>query len=997
MNVEFRKFYDNVSLLFEKITENAEDDNDLEYVAKGKTLLDIICYYDKDVRYEDVLKLEEIIRTLLERMKTGYPVDDEKRKERIEEEFSNFKKRLNEIANKINILPLTVEQRQETLKWYRNTLDHIDSGDFDNSTKQSLYSSLSFLAYLMKTRFSGNSIRDRCKIDKIIKRIEGKCDKVNLGEKPSSKIVDPNALALIAEIIVSIPELWEGEHYRKIAIENVFLNQVYRGLSGGLSEKEAIEQTISEVKNEEIVKYLKELVSSIRRAGIIASSFCRTEKGLDNDLAFFQKEAAYRFINNEKNFLFLFDDPGTRKTITSALSMISKMMQDGMTEGRILVICPNCVRSNWIDEIKNRIKNTVACVTDIHEDLNLGKIIIGKFHFEIVGTSLFEGDRFKELDFNSYDGIIVDEAHNFKQREAIREKRIHSKRSNNLSNIIGKMKYRIIQTGTPVVNEPYEYATIINNFSGEEEEVIPIDRVKAIPLRIEQGCYIYIESSKYVVRRHKKDVLDLPEMRVIEVPVNIGKKGLMKWRRFRDSNNHIAKIAQYEATLKIGKTNEIIKNHFFEKGVVFSYYIGTNSGISPEEVEWGILREYYDRSPCPKKIYIAGDGIRDIDGNPLPYNDKNADLVRKQFRDCKAPAVAYVSMGTCREGINEFSCANYAVHIILPFEPASLDQAITRLYRQGREYVDCTIYIPIIHFVQPDGNPYYKKSDNQKVFSLDESLLRLIKSKKQLMHITCDGVRKKIDDSLIDWNLPEGEDKIKYMMKFAEGENYITKPNISWHVANFIDSIASLQDRDEIINKIKIFDDTMRNTVDDEFEGFFSAMSNFRSSVITKKQCKKIYKKMFGKKGINIIHVGSGACQWDNEFPGCKMTKFDYIYDADDVVFCDRSELEGLKEESTDFILATHLMHWNANEENQSLTMDRFNEVLVDGGIALFTCPSSYRYPFIEGKGVLKNKGFELVEEFGYGNNRGYVIKKTHGANITKGYSHRHLPKMVKK
>ena len=992
MKPEFKTLYNNISLLFNAINECPDKCSlDLIETSKGMAIANKICYYDKTTTYEEVESLKEIIKCFKNRIKTGFESDFEKHQEVQNILFSRFEKELYCISNKIGILPLKIEGRKKAVKALKRICEIADT--FDGCTRQELLSTASLIAYFITCRFTQSSIKEKSSLMKIISKIEGKCDTVNLGDKTSSKKINPDALRLIAEMINEIPELWEGEHFRKITVENVFLNQVYRGLSGGMLESDAIKESISGVKDNKIKKYLKNLVRDIKNSSKIAVSLCKEKK--NNSLAFFQKEAVYRFFTNKKNFLFLFDDPGTRKTITSSLSMVSKMMRDGYSSGRILIVSPNNVRDNWVDEIQNRIKGDNVCVTDIHKDFSLGGKIDGKFHFEVIGNSLFQSNKFEGLDFDNYDGIIVDEAHNFKQRESQREHRKHSVRSKNLTDVIGLIKYRIIQTGTPVVNEPYEYATIINNYSGEKDEVISIAKLKSIPLRHAQGCYIYVEANKFVVRRHKRDILNLPEMKVKEIDVIIGEKELKEWGSFREEYNHMARIAQYESMLKLKTVNKIINEHKKEKGLVFSYYIGTNDGLP--DVEYGILTEFYEKSKCDRKIYIAGDKIYDINGSRLDYNTENACIVRKQFHDCKTPVVAYISIGTCREGINEFKVADYAVHLILPFEPASFDQANTRIYRQGREDKDCTIYIPVVKFRRPNGKYFYKESDNKKVFSFDESCLRLIKVKKQLSHITCDGTMRRIDDSLMYYDIPEGEKYEQKLLRFVSGENYITQPNLNWHVVNFVKTLTGLSDRDTIIAKIKMFDDDMLNTVDDEFVGFYKAMSGFDASVKTKKECKKLYKKVFGNKRIRVAHVGSGACQWDNEFLGCSMTKFDYIYEADDVITCDRSELDGLEDDSTDMILATHVMHWGANEINQTITMNKFNAVLKDDGILFLTCPLGIVYPFACQKGILRNKGFELLEEITFGENRGYVLKKVSSANEDKAYLNNHLPKKVKK
>jgi SNF2 family DNA or RNA helicase len=344
------------------------------------------------------------------------------------------------------------------------------------------------------------------------------------------------------------------------------------------------------------------------------------------------------------------------------------LQKDGFSSANILVVAPPNLIDTWVNEI-TRLKSNIVTLNILSNTIQVTKSN-KKFNIDIIRNETFSSDQYESI--GDYDAIIVDEGQKFKQRDGIEE----SIRSNNLIKFVNDRKtiYRVMLTGTPVVNDPSEYVNLVNGFSGEE--LIPSGGIKAIPRLIDRACAIHLYSSCVVIRRTKDYIMNLPPLKVIEVPVVLGEKELIEAREF---NNYV-RVAIFESKHKVKAIRNIILSHKNAKGLVFSYFI-----YGGDKTEEGILMEHYLNCPeSHKSIYIAGDQVIDINGNKLPYSFENALVARSQFENSNSPVIAYVSTGTCREGINEFSCSDFVIHGILPYEAASFGQANSRAYRDGR-------------------------------------------------------------------------------------------------------------------------------------------------------------------------------------------------------------------------------------------------------------------------------------------------------------------------
>jgi len=253
----------------------------------------------------------------------------------------------------------------------------------------------------------------------------------------------------------------------------------------------------------------------------------------------FQEGAVYEMYGMDN--VLLGDEMGLGKTIEGIL--LANLM-DLWKNGRVLVVCPNSLRLNWLREIKEWAvgipedidQNDVFCITQLW--------IPGISTFTIAS---YEGVRKwgPLLQNEPWDLLIVDEAHYCKTPSAQRTQATFGLNAKKI----------VFATGTPILNFPFELYPLVNRLYSEVWDNFPyyenrycygedkkygrnLDELQA-KLRGEwsypkwyegrkghwsaphRGAFEMDEVPKLMIRRLKQDVLDmLPAKRrqVIEIP-----------------------------------------------------------------------------------------------------------------------------------------------------------------------------------------------------------------------------------------------------------------------------------------------------------------------------------------------------------------------------------------------------------------------------------------------------------------------------------------------
>lgn len=796
---------------------------------------------------------------------------------------------------------------------------------------------------------------------------------------------DPQLLHILCEVLSSIPEIFENRFYRHIIVENIFLDYIYRKMSKGSTVEEAIKETFSHIASlpPSMLCYLQNMIDEILKMADKVKDLIVCKD--DNKLAIYQLETGYRVMISDSRCMFIFDEAGTRKSISSGYSTILKLRMDGYTKAKIIIVCPkNCI-DTWIHEISYRLNPDLVSVHNIHEDIRLNDRIEvqseAPFQFYVVGKNTFSNNKWKNL--KEYDAAIIDEGHHLKERDNTTP----SKCSRNIIAFLRErnISYRHVLTGTPVINDISEYVNMIASFS---ENPSLVDKIKSISGSLEKCCYLHAVTSDIVIRRRKDSLFNLEKLNVEQIEIDVDKKELLKINKINVSSlPHIAVAeSQFKKHLAL-KTYGRFKD---SKGLVFSSYImGGNNDA-------GILRQYFDECPSNRgKIYIAGDGICDLDGNWMEYNISNASMVRKQFLKSKGYPIAFVSLKTCSEGINEFRCADFVFFAILPYDDASLEQAKSRIYRDGRdENKACTVIIPIVCYRNKDGQCFY--NNNRIVESFDECCLRLIKSKKNISNACCDGIKKTFEGDLISWGEDIQMPFDSVISTWANGIDNIKRGNKGLALINGICDLQRMNQSDDVamIEKIEKINLSLELS-NPNTKGFFAEMENDAPAKSSNKLFNNIVSEKLEGNNNEILYVGCGMSKISKNVKSKGVIHLvDKYCEREDAIMCDRKEVSSYFEKSSlNFVFASNIMHWGVDIENLSETMISFNEVLINDGYCLLTAPQSWSFPFAENQTYLNSIGFNIVDVGNYEASNYYLLKKTKDIKKHKYMTKSNLPK----
>lgn len=237
---------------------------------------------------------------------------------------------------------------------------------------------------------------------------------------------------------------------------------------------------------------------------------------IKDETEFFDHQISGVRIMNKMTSFLLADEMGLGKTL-QALTVAAVDFQRGIAS-RILVVCPSFLKWNWAEDI--------TVFTNFSWRVLHGDPKVRKTHYEafnedilIVGYEQLAND-FDEINALGFDILMIDEAHYVKNRTAKRTKAaLRVKRSRTF-----------VLTGSPMLNRPNELWTLLHMidpkrfnkywpfvnrycvFGGWQSKQIVGAKNKAELKGILQ---------EYMVRRLKKDCLDLPDKQIINIYLDL--------------------------------------------------------------------------------------------------------------------------------------------------------------------------------------------------------------------------------------------------------------------------------------------------------------------------------------------------------------------------------------------------------------------------------------------------------------------------------------------
>lgn len=279
----------------------------------------------------------------------------------------------------------------------------------------------------------------------------------------------------------------------------------------------------------------------------------------------FQVEAVEKMLNflehNESNSVYNAHEPGLGKTIQTIVTVNSLDAVTGAENTKVLIICPTVMLYTWEKEIQTWstiFNRSIQVIDKGNKVLDAGNATYTIVPYGIAGQ---DGSA-KYLAKQSFDVLILDEAHYLKSSKAQRTKNI-------LKTIWPKVRYRIALSGTPITNSVVDGWTIFSRmaptkFSDWFQFANRYANAKHTPWGIHyEGIKNSDELSRtirscFFIRRTKEEVLpQLPAIRFSTV--TLGKEYAVKLNksdkaRADEEATEVIKAIEANQTFKIPTT-----------------------------------------------------------------------------------------------------------------------------------------------------------------------------------------------------------------------------------------------------------------------------------------------------------------------------------------------------------------------------------------------------------------------------------------------------------
>lgn len=362
------------------------------------------------------------------------------------------------------------------------------------------------------------------------------------------------------------------------------------------------------------------------------------------------------------------DEPGLGKTLQALLAAC--MLLEKHPGKKVLVICPQYLRKNWKNE------------TEEWTHLNIGwydhKDPEEFYDKDIVLVSYYQVREYWErIAEETYDFVVVDEAHNFKNPKA--------QQTTGLLNLVLRLKpnFLLQMTGTPIRNRVPDIFIPLYLMAQSPKTENPITKkYRSYFLFCYNFCIVrktnfgtqFIgmkngdELRKYLVGRmigrKKKDVVDLPE--VVEKKIIVDYKESPELLREYEAFNGVVESAESSvkaesARLTAKFTSEYVRDLLEQ--AVGPVVVFTDHRDPPDIIAKNL--EGY-------KVAIIKGGL----------SDKKREAIKEAFQRGEYD-VLIATIGSFSTGVTLTRSSNLVFND-LPWVPSDLQQAMDRIHRLGQ-------------------------------------------------------------------------------------------------------------------------------------------------------------------------------------------------------------------------------------------------------------------------------------------------------------------------
>lgn len=348
-----------------------------------------------------------------------------------------------------------------------------------------------------------------------------------------------------------------------------------------------------------------------------------------------QQEGVEFILNNSSAFVC--DDMGMGKTRTVIEAMIQR------SQFPILVICPSALKLNWRNEIARWVGIDLE-IDNLEQDIIITNYErMNKYKFEIQALPIKQ--------------LVLDESHSFKEES--------SKRTQLALAWSRKIPYKILISGTPMLNRPRELITqmeILNNIhkvGGREKFLEKYCNPRHSQYGIDySGCSDLQELHQTMngiwLRRTKDDLENKLPTKTI-VPIPIIELNQPAPTSFRDIERYDRAVLYKKLNASVDFIEQLLERD--EKVVVFVHHKDIGKALNMKFPDASVI--VGGQSPTHRQINIDNFQLHDT-----------------QIIICSLQASAV--------GLT-LTASRCAVFIEYPWSPALLAQAQDRVHRLGQD------------------------------------------------------------------------------------------------------------------------------------------------------------------------------------------------------------------------------------------------------------------------------------------------------------------------
>jgi len=436
------------------------------------------------------------------------------------------------------------------------------------------------------------------------------------------------------------------------------------------------------------------------------------------------QEEVTALVHNKSFYALLFEC-GCGKTLTT-LAIVNERKKR-FPKYRTLVVCPNTLIENWMEEVQKHTDLTCVALRgskskrisklDVPSDLYL-------INYE--ATRLIS----EELIHKKFDLIVFDESQNLKGHTTQQSKACYQ--------IAMSCPHRLILTGTPIHNSPLD---CYGQFRCLSPDIFGTSYYKFRARYALMGGFLGKQVLKYINMgdfkdrilrcssiKLKEEVLDLPERTYETVRIELSEEQARMYKQLRE--NFMTEMGSSVVTAPVMLTR-LMRFTQITAGFYKDIEGKENSYEKNPKQEWLLewLKEHGHKTVVfVRFIKELKDLEEALQRNEIGYasvygeTKDRIDCV-KRFNDSSDIQVFIGQIHTAGQGIN-LQSASYCVFLSNNYSYGDREQAESRIHRQGQLAKNCT-YIDVV------------ARD-----TIDERILKILKKKESLAAMLTSDIAK---------------------------------------------------------------------------------------------------------------------------------------------------------------------------------------------------------------------------------------------------------------